>query len=92
MPVADPMVATLAELLLHVPPAGLLLNALAPSTQTVIKPVIDVGVGLTVTVTVALFVQPFAPVPTTVYVVVVVGDAVGEEHDVHDKPVDGDHE
>jgi hypothetical protein len=34
------------------------------------------GVGVTVTVTVAEFVHPFASVPVTVYICVKVGDAV----------------
>ena len=91
-PVDDPIVATPVVLLLHVPPAGLLLNELVLPAHTVNDPAIEVGVGLTVTVTVALFVHPFEPVPTTVYVVVIVGEAVGDAQVVHDSPADGDHE
>ncbi len=91
-PVVDPIVATLVALLLQVPPAGLLLNELVLPAHTVVDPAIEVGVGLTVIVTVELFVHPFEPVPTTVYVVVVVGDAEGEAQVVHDNPAEGDHE
>lgn len=38
--------------------------------------VVTVGVGLTLIVRVAVFVQPFAAVPVTVYVVVVIGETV----------------
>jgi hypothetical protein len=48
-----------------------------------------VGNGFTVTVTVAVLVQPAALVPVTVYVVVTVGDAVGFGHVVQLKPVEG---
>ncbi len=50
------------------------------------------GVGVTVTVTEALFVliHPFISVPITVYVWVEVGLAVTEVPVVEDKPVDGD--
>lgn len=37
---------------------------------------VTVGALVTVTVTLLVFVQPFEPTPTTVYVVVVVGDTV----------------
>ena len=40
--------------------------------------VVTVGVGFTVTVNTEVFVQPFAAVPVTVYVVAVVGDTVTE--------------
>jgi hypothetical protein len=91
-PVADPTVATPVVLLLQVPPAGLLLNELVLPAHIVVDPEMEVGVGLTVTVTVALFVHPFEPVPTTVYVVVIVGEAVGDAQVVHDNPIEGDHE
>ena len=50
------------------------------------------GNGFTVTVTVAVFVQPFTAVPVTVYVVVTVGDAVGFAQLVQLNPVVGDQE
>ena len=49
------------------------------------------GFGLTVIVTVAVFVQPFTAVPVTVYVVVTVGDAVGFAQVVQLNPVAGAH-
>jgi hypothetical protein len=42
---------------------------------------VTVGNGLTVTPTVAVFTQPLALVPVTVYVVLVVGDTVTDEPD-----------
>ena len=51
-----------------------------------------VGRVLTVTITLALLLQPFPSVPVTVYVLVVVGLAVTLAHVVQDKPVAGDHE
>jgi hypothetical protein len=42
---------------------------------------VTVGNGLTVTPTVAVFTQPLAFVPVTVYVVLVVGDTVTDEPD-----------
>ena len=49
------------------------------------------GMGFTVTVTVAVFVQPLALVPVTVYVVVAFGVAVGFAQLVQERPVAGDH-
>jgi len=49
-----------------------------------------VGVGVTVTVTLAVLKQPFASVPVTKYVCVEVGDAVTGVPVVADKPVAGD--
>ena len=48
------------------------------------------GVSI-VTVTVAESVQPKLLVPTTLYVVLYVGDAVVLSHKVQESPVDGDH-
>ena len=53
-------------------------------------PPLIIGCGLTVTVTLAVLVHPFASVPDPVYIVVVVGLAVGLAQLVHDKPVAGD--
>ena len=50
-----------------------------------------VGLGFTVTVTVAVFVHPLTAVPVTVYVVVTVGDAVTVAHVVQLRPVAGVH-
>jgi hypothetical protein len=52
---------------------------------------LTVGSGRTVTVMVAVPVQPWAFVPITVYVVVAVGFAVGFAQVVQLKPVAGDH-
>ncbi len=52
---------------------------------------LTLGSGLTVTVRLAVFMQPLPSVPVTVYTVVVVGLAVGLAQLVHDNPVDGDH-
>jgi hypothetical protein len=51
--------------------------------------IVTTGKGLTVTVTVAVLVQPAALVPVTVYVVVAVGDAVTVVPVVELKPVEG---
>lgn len=51
--------------------------ALLPTQTEVLEAVVvTVGVGFTVTVNTEVLVQPFAAVPVTVYVVVVVGDTV----------------
>jgi hypothetical protein len=50
------------------------------------------GKGLTVTLTVSVFMQPLAPIPVRVYTVVVAGLAVGLAHVVQESPVAGDHE
>jgi hypothetical protein len=60
--------------------------------QMVIGVAATVGKGLTVTVTVVVFVQPEADVPETVYVVVEAGLAVTEAPVVALNPVDGAHE
>jgi hypothetical protein len=54
-----------------------------PPTQIAefVELAVTVGNGLTVTPTVAVFTQPLAFVPDTVYVVVVVGDTVTDEPD-----------
>jgi hypothetical protein len=58
--------------------APLPLRSVEPPLQMVVlvADAVTVGVGLTVTVTCPWLVQPFAPVPVTVYVVVVVGETV----------------
>lgn len=48
-----------------------------------------VGVGVTVTVTSAVFTHPFASVPVTVYVWVEVGDAVTDVPVAEDRVADG---
>ena len=50
------------------------------------------GAGITVTVTSAVFVHPFAAVPVTVYVVVDAGLAVTVAPVVDDSPAAGLHE
>jgi hypothetical protein len=54
-----------------------------PPTQIAefVELAVTVGNGLTVTPTVAVFTQPLAFVPVTVYVVLVVGDTVTDEPD-----------
>ena len=54
--------------------------------------VLIVGSGFTVMVRVAVFTQPLALVPLTVYVVVTVGEAVTFAPVVTLRPVDGDQE
>ncbi len=63
--------------------APLALNEVLPPTQIAefAELAVNVGNGLTVTPTVAVFTQPLALVPVTVYVVVVVGDTVTDEPD-----------
>jgi divalent metal cation (Fe/Co/Zn/Cd) transporter len=60
--------------------APLAVSAVLLPTQTEVfdAVVVTVGVGFTVTVNTEVFVQPFAAVPVTVYVVAVVGDTVTE--------------
>jgi hypothetical protein len=56
------------------------------------EPALTVGIGATVTVTVAVFEHPVvAFVPVTVYVVVTVGQALGLATFVADRPVAGLH-
>ena len=55
-------------------------------------PAFTLGKEFTFTITVSVFIQPFASVPVTTYVVVVAGDAVGLAQLLHDNPVVGDHE
>jgi hypothetical protein len=57
-----------------------------------LEPPLITGVVLTVTVTVAVLVQPAADVPVTVYVVVDAGFALTVAPVVADKPVEGDQE
>jgi hypothetical protein len=52
-------------------------------------PALTTGAGLTLTVTVALLLQPERLLPVTVYTVVVIGLAVALEPVVDDKPEDG---
>jgi hypothetical protein len=59
-------------------------------TARLVGVTVTVGVGLSVTTAVASTVQPAATVPTTVYVVVTVGDAFTVAPVVVDKPDDGD--
>jgi hypothetical protein len=63
--------------------APLALNEVLPPTQIAefAELAVTVGNGLTVMVRVAVFTQPLALVPVTVYVVVVVGDTVTDEPD-----------
>ena len=55
-------------------------------------PALTVGIGLTVTTTKSVEVQPEADVPVTVYDVVKLGFAVTDAPVVALNPVDGDHE
>ena len=64
---------------------------LAPVHIDTLPDVLTVGSALTVTVSDAVFVQPFAAVPVTVYVVVTVGVAVTGVPVVALKPVAGPH-
>ena len=66
IPVAEPMVATLGVLLVHVPPSALC-NVVEDPTQAVNVPVIA-GVGFTVIVLVVVFVNPLPSVIVTVYI------------------------
>jgi hypothetical protein len=60
----------------YVPPPVAFSVVFDPVQMETSGPAFATGVEFTVTVTVAVFVQPFALVPVTVYVVVAVGDAV----------------
>lgn len=93
---------TMAPVVADKPVAGLHVYVEAPDAVRETLPPIQiagaegvtviVGFGFTVTVTVAVFTQPLALVPETVYVVVVVGPAVTVAPVVPDNPVDGLHE
>jgi hypothetical protein len=54
-----PTVAFAVLLLLHVPPAAILLNVVVEPTHTEVAPVMLVGVAFTVTTVVAAEPQPF---------------------------------
>ena len=72
----------------------LAVNITFPPMVNVVGPfgvIVAVGKELTVTVTLAVFVQPFASVTVTVYVVVTVGLATGLEIVVLLNPVTGVH-
>jgi hypothetical protein len=80
------------------PVAGVHVYVFAPDAVNVVElpahivllvPGFTVGLGLTVTVTMPVSIHPLALLPVTIYVVVVVGLAVGFAQLVHDKPVDG---
>ena len=62
-----------------------------PLQIAMLEPPLIVGNVFTVTVTLAVLLQPFELVPVTVYVLVVVGLAVTLAHVVQDKPVAGVH-
>jgi hypothetical protein len=62
-----------------------------PMQMLWLLPALTVGSGFTVMVTCAVSLQPLPLVPTTVYVVVPVGFAVGLAQLVQDNPVAGDH-
>jgi hypothetical protein len=84
------------------PVEGLQLYVLAPDAVSVVLPpwqavgglavTVTLGKGKTVSVSVEVFVQPFASVVVTVYVVVAVGNAVGFAAVVLLNPVEGVHE
>lgn len=92
IPDDDPTVAVNTSLLLHVPPLVASVSVLVSPSHTLSVPPIAAGNAFTETVTVADPVQPALFAPSTVYVVLVVGLAVGLAHVVHDSPVAGDHE
>ncbi len=72
--------------------APLAVSMVEPPVQILVEGLtVMVGIGFTVTVTVFCAVQPDPSVPTTVYVVVVVGDAVTVAPVVPLNPVAGDH-
>lgn len=58
-PELDPIVATVVELLLHVPPVVPQVSVVVVPGQIELQPLIDVGAGFTVTLWVT------KPVPTT---------------------------
>ena len=57
-PEVDKAIVALPLLLLHVPPAGVEFNVVVNPTHTFVVPVMVVGFGFTVTMTVAGGVQP----------------------------------
>ena len=90
VPLDEITVATLVLLLLHVPDA--VTQDIVPvlPTHNSVTPDGKAGVGLTVTLTVAEEEQPGKGlVPVNVYVVVLVGVAIGEAHVEHDNPIEG---
>lgn len=62
-----------------------------PLQIVTLEPALITGSELTLTVTAAVFTHPFALVPTTVYVVVVVGFAIRLAHVLQESPVVGVH-
>jgi hypothetical protein len=62
-----------------------------PAQMATFAPALIEGIGLTVTVTVAVLLQPNDE-PVKVYVVVTVGDAITLAPVVAERPVAGDHE
>lgn len=72
------------------PPLAVRFNV-EPAHTGELLPAVGVGNEFTVTVTVAVLVQPAAVVPVTVYVIVEVGLAVTVAPVVDDKPVPGLH-
>ena len=85
-PSAEPMVATVVLLLLHVPPDGELLSAVVDPWQTVVVPVIEPEEELTVTTKAAAVPQPLlyeivvvpVPKPVTIPAAVIVATPVFE--------------
>ncbi len=62
-----------------------------PLQTVTLDPAVMVGAAFTITVFVAVFEQPLALVPVTVYVTVVVGDALTVAPVVAESPVFGAH-
>jgi hypothetical protein len=90
-PLPEPIVATPALVLVHVPPEVRSDNVVVNPKHTPSAPVIEAGVAFTVTVTLAVLTQPLLFVPVTVYIIVVVGFAVTLAQVVQDNPIAGDH-
>ena len=90
VPLDEITLATPVLLLVHVPEA--VAQDITPvlPTHNSVTPEGNAGVGLTLTLTVAEEEQPGNGfVPVKVYVVVVVGEAIGEAQVEHDKPTEG---
>src|SRR4051812_24924792 len=93
-PLLSPTVALMNEELCHVPPVTASASVVVADWQTFKAPVIAGGVGSTVSVVVAVLVNPLPSMTVTVYVIVpaTVGDAITVAPVVAESPVEGAHE
>ena len=90
-PLPAPILAILGALLVQTPPAGLEPRDTLEPIQTVVGPVIELGMENTVTCMESVLVQPCASVAVTQYTVLIEGVATGDEQVVQLKLTDGPH-